>query len=136
MKIGTRQIMHQVDVSFLTVDLLSMRHCYQISYDGHSQLYFMTVDYTRCIIPKRLRASFSVQKLAGNGQKVFVGNNLVPFYLKYLNKIFLFSQPDAMDIDCQNSNAPMPILEQFLEFLCETYLYADLSECYCFLQVH
>lgn len=120
--------MHQVDLSFLTVKLLSMRHCYQLSYNGQSQLHFMTVDYTRCIIPKRLCASFSVQKLASNGQKVFAGKSLVPFHLKYLNKFFIFSQPNAINklIVKTQKYVPMPILEQFLEFLCETYLYADL----------
>ena len=40
---------------------------------------------------------YSVQKLAGNGQKVFVCKSLVPFHLKYLNKFFLFSQPNAVN---------------------------------------
>ena len=38
----------------------------------------------------------SVQKLPSNGQKVLAGKSLVPFHFKYLNKIFLFSQTDAI----------------------------------------
>ena len=75
-----------------------------------------------------LCASFSVQKLASNRQKVFAGKSLVPFHLEYLNKFFIFSQPNAINklIVKTQKYVPMPILDQFLEFLCETYLYADL----------